>query len=427
MNEQMIRKNNMKIYPAFQMFSWDLLFYYAIIFLFLTQVKGFTASQILIADSFYAIFRIAFQIISISLIDSMGKQKSILLGNALVTISILLIILGNDLLFLIFAFFIQAIGYNLKGPCEPTILSDSIPKSSFASTIYAKIYGKGTSYYYIFDAISSISTGFLYVINPYIPLILCFICCLISTILSLTFEDPAHIETTNNDDNKKSNFIENYKDMLITFKQIIKSNRLKLLLIYSLCFWAFFSVFGTLKSSILVDLNVPEQYFGIIAAVCQIFSAISSKNYQWFHKKLKNRALTWFSLSLSSSFIIAGLVVICDINYILSITIVLLTRLFFGIIKGPYFTLMQKYLNSFSNSNVNTKIYAIKSTLENAGRVLMSLFASFLLGITNTSYAFVIIGSIFFIIFIFLLDSMKNKVGLRPEEYSEEDLIFSNE
>ena len=191
MNEQMIRKNNMKIYPTFQMFSWDLVFYYAIIFLFLTQVKGFTASQILIADSFYAVFRIVFQIVCIKLIDSIGKQKSILLGNALVTISILLIILGNNLLFLIFAFFIQAIGYNLKGPCEPTILSDSIPKSSFSSNIYAKIYGKGTSYYYIFDAISSVSTGFLYVINPYIPLILCFIAINFSILssfkISLTF------------------------------------------------------------------------------------------------------------------------------------------------------------------------------------------------------------------------------------------------
>ena len=423
MNEQMIRKNNMKIYPAFQMFSWDLLFYYAIVFLFLTQEKCFTASQVLIADSFYGLFRIVFQIICINLIDRIGKQKSILLGNALVTISILLMIIGNNLLFLIFAFFVQAIGYNLKGPCEPTILSDSIPKSSFSSNIYAKIYGKGSSYYYIFDAISSISTGFLYVLNPYIPMIMSFICCLISTIISLGFEEPITIEKSNN----KVSFTSYSKDIFATFKQIITSKRLKSLLIFSLCFWAFYSIFGTIRSSILVDLNVPEQYFGIIVAVCQIISAISSKKHQWFHETFKNRALSWISLSLVSSFIITGLIVICNINYILSITIVLLTIILFGIVKGPYFTLMQKYFNSFSNPNVNTKIYAIKSILENVGRVVMSLFASFLLSITTTSYAIIIIGCLFFIIFIFLLDYMKNKIGLKPEEYSKEDLTFSNE
>lgn len=427
MNEQMIRKNNMKIYPIYQMFSWDLLFYFAISFLFLTQVKGFTASQILIADSFYAISRIFFQILCINLVDFIGKPKSLLLGNALVTMSILLIILGNSLLFLIFAFFIQAIGYSLKGICEPTILSDSIPRSSFSSNIYAKIYGKGSSYYYIFDAISSISTGFLYIINPYIPLIMCFLCCLASTIISLAFQEPKHIEKNKNKDCKNSSFITYYKDMLITFKQIIKSGRLKSLLAFTLCFWAFYSVFGTLRSSILVDLYVPEQYFGIIIAVCQTISAISSKKHKWFHKTLKNRALSWLSLSLVSSFIITGLIVVCNINYILSLTMVLLTIVLFGIIKGPYFTLMQKYFNSFSNSEINTKIFAIKSSLENLGRFIMSLFASFLLSITNTSYTFIIIGSIFFIIFIFLLDYMKTKVGLKPEEYSKEDLAFSNE
>lgn len=426
MNEQMIRKKNMKIYPLYQMLSWDLLFYYAIIFLFLTQVKGFTASEVLIADSFYGIFRILFQIICINIVDSLGKQKSLLLGNILVTISIILMIIGQNFLFLIFAFFIQAIGYNFKGICEPTILSDSIPKSSFSSNIYSKIYGKGTSFYYIFDAISSVATGFLYVINPYIPMIMCFVCCLASTIISLAFENPIILE--NNTQNiKNPGFIDYYKDMLITFKQIMKSNRLKSLLIFSLCFWAFYSVFGTLRSSILVDLYVPEQYFGIIIAGCQILSSISSQKYNWFHKKFKNRALSWISLSSVSSFIFTGLIVICNIKYILSIVTVLLTIILFGIIKGPYFTLLQTYFNSFSNPNVNAKIFAVKSLLENIGRVIMGLFTSFLLSITTTSYALVIIGCMFFIIFVFLLESMKTKVGLNPEEYSEEDLIFSNE
>ncbi len=425
MNEQMIRKNNMKIYPLYQMLSWDLLFYYAIVFLFLTQVKDFTASEVLIADSFYGIFRILFQIICINIVDLLGKQKSLLLGNILVTISIILMIIGQNFLFLIFAFLIQAIGYNFKGICEPTILSDSIPKSSFSSNIYSKIYGKGTSFYYIFDAISSIATGFLYVVNPYIPMIMCFICCLASTIISLAFENPINLE--NNTQNTKSpGFIDHYKDMLITFKQIMKSNRLKSLLIFSLCFWAFYSVFGTLRSSILVDLYVPEQYFGIIVAGCQILSSISSQKYNWFHKKFKNRALSWISLSLVSSFIITGLIVICNIKYILSIVTVLLTIILFGITIGPYFTLLQTYFNSFSNSNVNAKIFAVKSLLENIGRVIMGLFTSFLLSITTTSYALVIIGCMFFIIFVFLLESMKTKLGLNPEEYSEEDLVFSD-
>lgn len=190
MNEQMIRKNNMRIFPIYKMFAWDLLFHYAISFLFLTQVKGFSASQILFADAFYSLFRIVFQVFCINIVDQIGKQKSLLLANTLITISMLLIIVVPNIPLLIFSYFFQAIGYNLKGLCEPTILSDSIPKSNFSSSIYSKIDGKGSSLYYMFDSISSISTGFLYVINPYIPMILCFICCLISTILTLALYEP---------------------------------------------------------------------------------------------------------------------------------------------------------------------------------------------------------------------------------------------
>ena len=424
MNEQMIKKNNMKIFPIYKMFGWDLLFYYAIIFLFLTQVKGFTASQILIADAAYSFFRIIFQIPCINIIDLIGKQKSLLLGNILVTISIIGVTIGNSFTLLIVLYFFEAMGYNFKGLCEPTILSDSIPKSSVSLKIYSKIDGKGSSNYYFFDAISSITTGFLYVINPYIPMILCCIFCIISTLISLSFEEP---DVNKKEKNKSVGFVEHYKDIFSIFKQIKNSNRLKSLLAFSLCFRGITVIFGTLRSSILVDIGMPEQYFGIIIAVMQIVSSISSKNQHLFHNKFKNRTLSWFSLSVATSYITMGIVVICNINYAVSLILVLSTIILMGAILGPYFTLMQRYLNSFSNPNVNTKIFAINSLLENLGRVFISLFASLLLGLMTTAYAFVIIGCIFFIIFIILLNIMKSKVGLKPEEYSEKDLVFATE
>lgn len=277
----------------------------------------------------------------------------------------------------------------------------------------------------MFDAISAATTGFLYVLNPYIPLILCFICCLISTILSLAFTEP--ISNSEAEENKPIGFIAYYKDTFITFKQILKSNRLKSLLIFSSLFFAMLCVFGTLRSSILVDIKVPEQYFGIVLAFAQITASLSSRKQQWFHNKLKNRALTWFSLSLCIGFILTGLLVVCDISFGLSLAVVLSIILLHSIVRGPYFTLSERYFNSFSNPEVNAKIFAIKQLLESIGRFTLSLFASYLLSVTTTSYAFIIIGAISFVVFIFLLNYMKSKVGLKPEEYPKEDLVFSNE
>ena len=46
-------KINARLYPIYKMISWDLLFYYSIIYLFLTQAKGFSASQVLFAEAIF--------------------------------------------------------------------------------------------------------------------------------------------------------------------------------------------------------------------------------------------------------------------------------------------------------------------------------------------------------------------------------------
>ena len=46
------KNNNIKVYKKYRVFSWDLLFYYAIIYLFLTIEKKITPAQVLQFDAF---------------------------------------------------------------------------------------------------------------------------------------------------------------------------------------------------------------------------------------------------------------------------------------------------------------------------------------------------------------------------------------
>ncbi|MBR2290492.1 MAG: hypothetical protein IJ867_07990 [Clostridia bacterium] len=45
-----IRRRNARLYPIYKMFSWDLLLFYSIEFLFYTIVKKITASEVLIVN-----------------------------------------------------------------------------------------------------------------------------------------------------------------------------------------------------------------------------------------------------------------------------------------------------------------------------------------------------------------------------------------
>lgn len=154
------QKYNMKLFSIYKMCSWDLLFFYAIQFLFFTQIKGISASSVLFADSFYPIFKFIFQVPCLAIINKLKIKNSLILGNTLVTLGILSYIIGDGISSIIISNFMQAIGYNLKGTVETDLLYSSIPKTEERGKTFSKIDGKSSSYYYYFDAITSIISRF---------------------------------------------------------------------------------------------------------------------------------------------------------------------------------------------------------------------------------------------------------------------------
>ena len=148
--EKLIRhkKRNVRLFPLYKMVSWDLLFYYPIIFLFLTQVKGFSAAQVLFSDAFYTLSNTLWQIPVTRLVDRVGKKNALIVGNILYTLSILSMIFMQEYYQLLIIQFIYALGYSIKGICEANILYDSLPKGYRRGKIFSKIDGKSTSYFY---------------------------------------------------------------------------------------------------------------------------------------------------------------------------------------------------------------------------------------------------------------------------------------
>ena len=166
------KKFNRKIFPIYKMFSWDLLFYYSVSFLFLTQVKGFSASNVLLFDAFYTVFKFLSQIPSINITEIIGKRKSLLIANIFVSLSILTLILTQEMWHAILANAFMGIGYSLKTLVDSVFLRDQIVIKEHPGTAFSNLDGKGSAFWYAFDAITSISCGFLFVFNAYLPMAL---------------------------------------------------------------------------------------------------------------------------------------------------------------------------------------------------------------------------------------------------------------
>jgi len=158
------KKDNARLYPIYKMFSWDLLFYYAISFVFLVQIKGFSPAQIMLTDGLYPIFKIILNIPSTTIIDKIGKKKSLILANIILATYLVLLIFCNGLLSLIIAYIVMAFSFTIKNIAEPNILYESVSHKK-GKGMFAKIEELGARNYYYLDGITSLATGFLFIVN----------------------------------------------------------------------------------------------------------------------------------------------------------------------------------------------------------------------------------------------------------------------
>ena len=280
------KQKNVKLYPTYKMFSWDMLFYYAIIYLFFTQVKGISAADVMLAESFYPIFKVLLLIPATILIDKIGKRRSLIIGNLFIALSTLTYIFATSYEMIVLGEFFSAVGYIIKGVCETNMLYDSLEKNEKRGMLFSKIDGRATSFYFYIDAFSSIVSGFLFAFNGYLPMIFCLITNLISIVMAMNFE-----EIDDAPSNEKITLRKEVKELKKSLKGIFKSPRLRNLLLFGAIFAGILSTLITLRSSILSDIEVPAQYFGIIFAILGIISGIAAKNQHKIHKRFRNKTL----------------------------------------------------------------------------------------------------------------------------------------
>jgi len=416
-NNEARKQKNVRLYPIYKMFSWDLLFYYAIIFLFFTQIKGISAADVLLAESAYPIFKVLLLIPATILIDKIGKRKSLIIGNLFIAFSTLSYIFATNFEIILMGQFLSAVGYIIKGVCETNMLYDSLEKNEKRGMLFSKIDGKATSFYYYIDGISSVLSGFLFTINGYLPMLFCLLTNIISVVMSMNFEEIDDIE-----EKQKAKIGKEFKDLKKSLKAIFKSPRLRNLLIFGAVFSGILSVLTNLRSSLLSDIKVPAQYFGIIFAIFGIISGISAKNQNKIHSKFRNKTLANLSLPVVVSCIFLGLW--CNIGFSYNTTLIVVLGVFLiqYIAKGPFYTLIRQYMNNFTNSSLRTKISSSYNLLESLFRSTISFLASFLLRYTTTANTLTIVGCIATVVIVLMLDNMRKKVGLKPEEYKEKDM-----
>lgn len=422
------KKHNLKLYFLYKAFSWDLLFYYAISFMFLNAYKGLSAAEIIFADSFYPFFKVLLQIPATLFVEKTDKRTGLIVGNLALFVYVLFVLGCHSMYIMIIGNIFMALGFVLKNLCESNLIYDSLQKSNKNQKIFSKIDGKSSAAYYVLEALSCGASGFLYNINPNIPIIACLLCTLFSVILSHLFIEVEDIRNPDENHikikNAKIGFKKYIRDLKNAFKFIFSSPRLRSLIYFNAIFMAIIYLLISYRRSLLSEMGVSAQNIGLIFAVLELLSSIASAYTSKINKKLKNKSLTYLSLYFIFSIIVSGLVVVLTVPYNIELSIVILMLAIQFLAKGPYYTLIKQYLSSFSSSTMRIKIFSANNLIEGIITGIISFIGSWLLLFTDTAHASIIIGCSSFIIVIILLEYMSSRVGLDPEKYTKKDIEF---
>lgn len=417
MKQETAMKYNRRIFPLYKGFGWDPLFYSAIIFLFLTEVKGITPAKVMYAEAIYSLFLLLLQIPATIIIEKIGSRKALILGTTFATIQIIMMIFINNFTFLVIAYFMSAFGNAIKDIARNTLLYDST-KICNGKNSFANINAKGSSLSNALSAVTSICAGCLFVINPYIPLVLSSCISILAVIIAYRFEE-VEIEKT-----KETTISESVKDVKQCFKFIMKSKRLKSLFLFTSIFGGVLMMISTYEKKLLTDLQVAPQYFGIIFAILTLVQSFSIVYQDKIHNTFKNKTLAMISIPIFLSFIITGIVAKLNLNFSFTIIIVMFAFFIHHFFRGPYWVLEDKYVTNFTTTNIRAKILSTSNLTKNVGEIVISFLGGLLLEFYSTSTAYLIIGMVGVTVILLVLKYMKKRIGLNPEEYDKKDIEY---
>lgn len=415
---QNMRKRNMKLFATYKGLAWDYLFYYTVDFLFLTQIKNLSAADVVLSNSIKALFGIFLQIPANIIVEFLGRKNSIILGNVLNCFYMVMFMMTGNLSDLILAKFVSSLAFSIKEIAEPSLLNESIPPSKYKSSIFSKINAKGASVYYIFGAISKVIAGYLFEINGYLPIIFSLGILIIVSIISMFYIDPINKKKNKNND---ITIKKQLKDIEDGFKFVIKSERLKALILAASLIASLLVILTDYQTSLLQDINISASLIGVISAILSLVSAYASKKQRSFHNKFGNKSIMIMAMMASVSTIIAGIIGLNAHQSIIFLLIIFLSYVVERFAHGMYYTIMDKYFRNFTNKNIDTKVFAVKNLFINLMSAIMGIFASFILEKMKTAYCMIVLGIIFTILYILAGEYMKTRVGLKPEEYSKEE------
>ena len=399
-------KRSIKIYPIFASFTGDMIFLVPIDTLFLTLVKGLTASQITAMTMVSLIICILSQKIILSIVKKIGNVNSLRLGSFMLLIASILVTFGNSFPFMLLfktVFELARIFLNM----DEIVLKNNL-NAVDRSDDYYKIRNSTKIIYSLITLLTTLVAGSLFNIDNYLPMYLSIgICIILFGISFLCYEAKTKIKTTTQTNNKKLK-VTNIIFLVIlsnaVFYSIIKmgQNNSKLFMQYD--FQKFLSI------------EMVTYYITVIVFISRIARLVGNILFGKVYKKIKDK----MSIALSICLVLAFNLLLLGhfINMSFAVKVLLMSLGFFLIlaIRDSFQVYIEDVALGITNKDEQQKIILKIEISRRIGALILStLFTLILMRYELVVVEFILL--ILSIVEIFISKQLCNKlIKIRREK-----------
>lgn len=380
MSEKDLNKN-VKVYPTYRAFGYDFLFLWTISILYLTEIKGFSYSQVIFLDAVLMLVGFSLQIPVSKLIKKLGRVQMARIASVAWLGFALIYLFGEGMPIFIFANMLYGLGMAIRNITDLEIISLSLKKLNRKKE-FSRYEGKAVFIYNIIEGITAILAGYLYeFVSPYAPIIGTVACCAVALVLSIIIKDPL------DEDADEIELVQDSKPKREpSYKALLKRPFVIGMIVFCFCFYGITSVQTSLAKMYFQNINTPAYLLGYIMCVFKLINALTAK-YEFKYELRKGvRSLIIFVTLVLTAYVTNG--IIYAINPTAVLSIIAITIMFTGqqVSRSAYRIATKNYINTCTTKTALTKTLTIYSMAECLGYACVTLFTSLVLELSNNSF-----------------------------------------
>ncbi len=357
-------------YVWFSSLTGDLVFWAIVDTLFVTLVKGLSATQFTLLSTIPAAVGILIQPYLLKMIHKIGNTASVRLGAFALFLSSILLTFGNTFGVLILGKLFQEIAFVVKN-MEGIMLKNNLIYAGRENE-YVAIRNRSNVAYAVITAVIALVAGYLFNINQYLPMFLNVVLCLLCFFLSLTMKD-----VTTND-----------KISEVKVKQSTgKMSRIVYVAILSYAFFYTAVTIGQSNSKLFIqyqldatfDVALTTTYFSVLILLSRIARIVSNLLFDKLYRTLNDR----INIALCGGLIIAFACLIGG-NYIehdVTLRIGTMACGFFLIlaVRDPFKIYIQDLILRVTEPEEQQTIFSYLELAKKIGQTVMGFFVSAML------------------------------------------------